>query len=216
MPAPASATSLRAGNRLGRVRHIADHNSTFACVSLKTSGGVCLHPSFLLAAVLLLHRVGSSGHVRSSPAAHHRSPKVTNSSRCNTNQGFRFHCRDHRPRQSGRRSPKRGNHKNKGLNIIGFDRRRDFAQPARPPIHPTFTPMRGHVPTMPIPFRTIRPPRTGRVGADPQKPMIKNYLTSLALIGGKLCPDRSTATDYLSPTTHPHPATMNLYTPPHA
>src|ERR1022692_1468831 len=77
MPAPASATSLRAGNRLGRVRHIADHNSTFACISLKTSGGVCLHPSFLLAAVLLLHRVGSSGHVRSSPAAHHRSPKVT-------------------------------------------------------------------------------------------------------------------------------------------
>src|ERR1022692_3063254 len=43
-----------------------------------------------------------------------------------------------------------------------------------------------------------------------------NYLTSLALIGGKLCPDRSTATDHPSPTTHLHPATMNLYTPPHA
>src|ERR1022692_2264794 len=84
--------------------------------------------------------------------------------------------------------PKRGDHENKWLNIIGFDRRRDFAQPARPPIHPTFTPMRGHVPTMPIPFRNTRPPATGRVGADPQKPMIKNYLTSLALIGGKPSP----------------------------
>src|ERR1022692_326044 len=41
-----------------------------------------------------------------------------------------------------------------------------------------------------------------------------NDLTSLALIGRKLCPDRSTATDHPSPTTHPHPATMNLYTPP--
>ena len=38
----------------------------------------------------------------------------------------------------------------------------------------------------------------------------------MALIGGKLCPDRSTATDHPSPTTHLHPATMNLYTPPHA
>ena len=29
------------------------------------------------------------------------------------------------------------------LNIIGFDRWKDFAQPARPPIHPTFTPCVG-------------------------------------------------------------------------
>src|ERR1022692_444444 len=39
--------------------------------------------------------------------------------------------------------PKRGDHENKWLNIIGFDRRKDFAQPARPPIHPTFTPCVG-------------------------------------------------------------------------
>src|ERR1035441_7532681 len=63
-------------------------------------------------------------------------------------------------------------------------------------------------------FPKHSPPTTGRVGADPQKPMIKNYLTSLALIGGKLCPDRSTATDHPSPTTYPYPATMNLYNPP--
>src|ERR1035438_8210590 len=39
--------------------------------------------------------------------------------------------------------PKRGDHENKWLNIIGFDRWKDFAQPARPPIHPTFTPCVG-------------------------------------------------------------------------
>src|ERR1017187_2660814 len=40
-------------------------------------------------------------------------------------------------------SSERGDHENKWLNIVGFDRRKDFAQPARPPIHPTFTPCVG-------------------------------------------------------------------------
>src|ERR1039458_1833326 len=62
-------------------------------------------------------------------------------------------------------------------------------------------------------FPKHSPPTTGRAGADPQEPMIKNYLTSLALIGRKLCPDRSTATDHPSPTPLPHPATMKLYRP---
>ena len=109
--------------------------------------------------------------------------------------------------------PKRGDHENKWLNIVGFDRWKDFVRTARQQITPLSPPCVGTSQPwrfLSETFATYDRARRGR----PQEPMIINDLTSLALIGGKLCPDRSTATDHPSPTTHPHPATMNLYTPP--